>query len=101
MKLAKKALLLTLASAAAWAQVNVGEQMPEAGLPFAILKNGQFSANHWLNLRQRRAENSKFQAPTSREASSSQIPIWHLEFLWSLGFDAFEDANFALLNARF
>jgi len=36
MKLAKKALLLTLASAAAWAQVNIGEQMPEAGLPFAM-----------------------------------------------------------------
>ena len=30
MKLAKAALLLTLASAAAWAQVNAGEQKPEA-----------------------------------------------------------------------
>src|ERR1700689_2529674 len=34
MKLAKAALLLTLASAAAWAQVNAGEQKPEASLPF-------------------------------------------------------------------
>jgi glucose/arabinose dehydrogenase len=38
MKLAKAALLLTLtaglASASAWAQVNVGEQKPEASLPF-------------------------------------------------------------------
>ena len=36
MKLAKAALLLTLASAAAWAQVNVGEQKPEASLPFTM-----------------------------------------------------------------
>src|SRR5579862_7740547 len=35
MKLAKKALLFTLA-AAAWAQVNVGEQKPEASLPFTM-----------------------------------------------------------------
>ncbi len=34
MKLAKAALLFTLASAAAWAQVNAGEQKPEASLPF-------------------------------------------------------------------
>src|SRR6267378_7167808 len=34
MKLAKAALLLTLASAAVWAQVNVGEQKPEATRPF-------------------------------------------------------------------
>src|SRR5262245_8790347 len=34
MKLAKAALLLTLASASAWAQVNAGEQKPEASLPF-------------------------------------------------------------------
>jgi glucose/arabinose dehydrogenase len=34
MKLAKAALLLTLASAAVWAQVNAGEQKPEAGVPF-------------------------------------------------------------------
>src|ERR1700680_360375 len=38
MKLAKAslALLLTLASAAAWAQVNAGEQKPEATLPFTM-----------------------------------------------------------------
>jgi len=36
MKLVKAALLLTLASAAAWPQVNVGEQKPEAGLPFTM-----------------------------------------------------------------
>src|ERR1035438_9146971 len=29
-------LLFTLASVAAWAQVNVGEQKPEAGLPFTL-----------------------------------------------------------------
>jgi len=34
MKLAKAALLFTLVSVAAWAQVNVGEQKPEASLPF-------------------------------------------------------------------
>jgi hypothetical protein len=34
MKLAKAPLLLMLASVAAWAQVNVGEQKPEASLPF-------------------------------------------------------------------
>ncbi len=36
MKLAKAALLLTVASAAAWAQVNAGEQKPEASLPFTM-----------------------------------------------------------------
>ena len=36
MKLAKAALLFTLASVAAWAQVNVGEQKPEASLPFTM-----------------------------------------------------------------
>ncbi len=36
MKLAKAALLFTLASMAAWAQVNVGEQKPEASLPFTM-----------------------------------------------------------------
>src|SRR6202163_4884943 len=38
MKLAKAALalLLTLAPAAAWAQVNAGEQKPEASLPFTM-----------------------------------------------------------------
>ena len=34
MKLAEAALLIFLASAAARAQVNVGEQKPEASLPF-------------------------------------------------------------------
>src|ERR1700733_9280570 len=34
MKLAKAALLLTLASAAVWAQVNAGEQKPEASVAF-------------------------------------------------------------------
>ena len=34
MKLANAVLLLTLASSAAWAQVNAGEQKPEASLPF-------------------------------------------------------------------
>src|ERR1700736_4515097 len=36
MKLAKGPLLFTLVSVAAWAQVNVGEQKPEAGLPFTM-----------------------------------------------------------------
>src|SRR5215470_391024 len=36
MKLAKAVLLLTFASAAAWAQVNAGEQKPEASLPFTM-----------------------------------------------------------------
>jgi aldose sugar dehydrogenase len=36
MKLAKVALLLTLASMAARAQVNVGEQKPESSLPFTM-----------------------------------------------------------------
>ena len=35
-KLMKAALLLTLASAAAWAQVNAGEQKPETSLPFTM-----------------------------------------------------------------
>src|SRR5579864_7403470 len=34
MKMAKAGLLFTLASMAAWAQVNVGEQKPETTLPF-------------------------------------------------------------------
>jgi glucose/arabinose dehydrogenase len=34
MNLANRALLLSLASAAAWAQVNIGEQKPEPSLPF-------------------------------------------------------------------
>src|ERR1700691_4528295 len=36
MKLAKAVLLLTLAPGAAWAQVNAGEQKPEASLPFTM-----------------------------------------------------------------
>src|SRR6202171_5741382 len=36
MKLAITALLITLASPAAWAQVNVGEQKPEASMPFTM-----------------------------------------------------------------
>src|ERR1700758_3819127 len=36
MKLAKTPLLFTLASMAAWAQVNVGEQKPEASLPLTM-----------------------------------------------------------------
>jgi len=41
-KLAKAALLLTLASVAAWAQVNVGAQKPEASLPFAMTTAATF-----------------------------------------------------------
>jgi aldose sugar dehydrogenase len=36
MKLAKAALLLALASGAAWAQVNAGAQKPETSLPFTM-----------------------------------------------------------------
>jgi len=36
MKLAKAALLFTLASVATWAQINVGDQKPEASLPFSM-----------------------------------------------------------------
>jgi glucose/arabinose dehydrogenase len=36
MKSAKAALLFTLALSGAWAQVNVGDQKPEAGLPFTM-----------------------------------------------------------------
>src|ERR1700691_2386025 len=36
MKLAKAPLLFTLVSVAAWAQVNVGEQKPEASVPFTM-----------------------------------------------------------------
>jgi aldose sugar dehydrogenase len=42
MKSAKAALLLTLASAAAWAQVNAGAQKPEASLPFTMTTVGTF-----------------------------------------------------------
>jgi aldose sugar dehydrogenase len=41
MKLAKAGLLLALA-AAAWAQVNVGEQKPESGLPFTMTTVASF-----------------------------------------------------------
>ena len=41
MKLARAALLFTLA-AAAWAQVNVGEQKPEATLPFKMTTTATF-----------------------------------------------------------
>src|SRR5579862_4118077 len=34
MRFAKAGLFLTLASAAAWAQVNAGEQKPEPSVPF-------------------------------------------------------------------
>ena len=36
MKMARATLFLTLASISAWAQVNVGEQQPEATLPFKM-----------------------------------------------------------------
>jgi glucose/arabinose dehydrogenase len=36
MRLAKAGLVFTLASVGAWAQVNVGEQKPEASLPFTM-----------------------------------------------------------------
>jgi glucose/arabinose dehydrogenase len=43
MKLANAALLLTLAAAAAWAQVNAGEQKSEASLPFTMTKVTTFN----------------------------------------------------------
>src|SRR5437588_8564838 len=43
MKLAKAALLFTVASGAAWAQVNVGEQKPEASLPFTMTRVTTFN----------------------------------------------------------
>src|ERR1700678_2074334 len=43
MKLAKAPLLLTLMSAAAWAQVKNGEQKPEAGLPFTMTTVATFN----------------------------------------------------------
>src|SRR3954467_11232363 len=42
MKLAKAALLFTIAPMAAWAQVNVGEQKPEASLPFTMTTASTF-----------------------------------------------------------
>ena len=43
MKLAKAALLFALVPVAAWAQVNVGEQKPEASLPFTMTTVASFS----------------------------------------------------------
>src|SRR5215831_17824798 len=43
MKLAKAALLLMLMAAAVWAQVNAGEQKPEAGLPFTMTTVNTFN----------------------------------------------------------
>ena len=43
MKLTKAALLLTMASAAAWAQANAGEQKPEASLPFNMTTVSTFT----------------------------------------------------------
>src|ERR1700691_3656988 len=42
MKLAKAPLLFTLVSVAAWAQVNVGQQKPEASLPFSMTTVANF-----------------------------------------------------------
>src|SRR6266567_9080678 len=42
MKLAKAALLFTVASGLVWAQVNVGEQKPEASLPFTMATMASF-----------------------------------------------------------
>ncbi len=42
MKLAKAQLLLTLMPVAAWAQVNMGEQKPEASLPFTMTNVATF-----------------------------------------------------------
>ena len=42
MRLAKIALLLTVASATALAQINVGEQKPEANLPFTMTTTSTF-----------------------------------------------------------
>jgi aldose sugar dehydrogenase len=43
LKLLKTALSFTLASVAAWAQVNAGEQKPEATLPFTMTKVATFA----------------------------------------------------------
>jgi glucose/arabinose dehydrogenase len=42
MRFSKVALLLTLAAPAAWAQVNVGDQKPEATLPFGTATTSTF-----------------------------------------------------------
>src|ERR1700689_3306837 len=43
MKLAKAPLLFTLVSVASWAQVNIGEQKPEASLPFTMTTVATFA----------------------------------------------------------
>src|SRR5262249_19810679 len=43
MKLAKAALLLILVAAAAWAQINAGDQKPEASLPFNMTTVATFN----------------------------------------------------------
>ena len=43
MKLAKGALLCALASLAGWSQVNIGEQKPEASLPFTMTTVATFN----------------------------------------------------------
>ena len=43
MKLATGALLLTLVSSAAWAQVNAGDQKPEASVPFNMTTVATFT----------------------------------------------------------
>src|SRR5499427_4369559 len=43
MKLAKAALLFTLASTAAWAQVNAGEQKSDTNLPFTMTTVARFN----------------------------------------------------------
>src|SRR5271154_6695286 len=43
MNLAKAPLLFTLISAAAWAQINVGEQKPEQSLPFTMTSVATFN----------------------------------------------------------
>src|SRR5436190_7620243 len=43
MKLAKAPLLFTLVSVAVWAQVNVGEQKPEASQPFIMTTVATFN----------------------------------------------------------
>src|SRR5215467_14017406 len=42
MKLAKAALLFTVVAGAAWTQVNIGEQKPEASLPFTMTTVASF-----------------------------------------------------------
>jgi len=43
MKMARAALILTIASAAVWAQVNVGQQQSEATLPFKMTEVASFA----------------------------------------------------------